>query len=205
MRAGAELIARDGYHNTSSKKIAREAGVAIGSFYNHFADKKALLVAIFSDHVGEVHQMVRERLEGEGLARGGVESRDLIADIVGQAMRLHHYAPAFHRQMSALRYTDDDISKLLADENERVIAQLTATLSTATPNALRVSDLGAAARVAVAAVEAVVHEILLDDPDETERQRRLAALAEMLHRYLYDEGKPAAHCRAADRTPSDAV
>jgi AcrR family transcriptional regulator len=184
LHAGAELIARDGYHHTSSKKIARAAGVAIGSFYNHFPDKKALLVAAFSEHVQGVHETVSQTLEREGFARGDVEGRRLIAGIVEQAMALHHYAPAFHRQMTALRYTDDDIAALLAQENQRVIATLTELLA-ANPEPLRVSDLGAAAQVVVTTVEAVVHEILFDESGEDERRRRLDALADMLHRYLY--------------------
>ena len=187
LEAGQELIARDGFHNTSSKKIAAHAGVAIGSFYNHFPDKKALLIGIFTKHVQEVHSMVLETLEREDFTAGGLASKELVSRIVNQAMELHHFHPSFHKQMSALRYTDDEVAELLDAENERVIAQLIALLSSATGDTLRVADLPTATRVTVAAVEAVVHEIMVEEPSPEERRRRLDALADMIHRYLYSE------------------
>ena len=39
LEAGKRLFMRDGYHSTSRKKIAAEAGVAIGSFYSYFDDQ----------------------------------------------------------------------------------------------------------------------------------------------------------------------
>lgn len=41
------LFNRDGYHGTDSNKIARHAGFAAGTFYNHFRDKKAAFLASY--------------------------------------------------------------------------------------------------------------------------------------------------------------
>ena len=46
LQAGTELFAREGLHGVSSARIAREAGVATGTFYLHFKDKQALFRAI---------------------------------------------------------------------------------------------------------------------------------------------------------------
>jgi AcrR family transcriptional regulator len=43
--ATAREIERHGYHGTDSNRIARAAGYAPGTFYKHFADKRAALLA----------------------------------------------------------------------------------------------------------------------------------------------------------------
>jgi AcrR family transcriptional regulator len=46
MRAAATLFARDGFDAVNSNQIARKAGVGVGTFYRHFADKPALADAL---------------------------------------------------------------------------------------------------------------------------------------------------------------
>jgi len=41
------VFAQKGFHRTRMKDIAKEAGVAVGSIYNHFRDKDDLLLSIF--------------------------------------------------------------------------------------------------------------------------------------------------------------
>ena len=57
IEAGLRLFSRDGYHATSAKKIAREAGVSTGNFYNHFMNKKDLLIEIHRQHAQHAHQI----------------------------------------------------------------------------------------------------------------------------------------------------
>src|SRR4051794_38051909 len=45
--AGAEFN-RLGYHGTDSNRIARAAGYAPGSFYKHFADKRAAFLEVYA-------------------------------------------------------------------------------------------------------------------------------------------------------------
>ena len=42
--AAARVFNRDGFHGTDSNRIARAAGYAPGSFYKHFADKRAIFL-----------------------------------------------------------------------------------------------------------------------------------------------------------------
>lgn len=184
MEAGARLISADGYHATSSKKIAREAGIAVGSFYNHFTDKKDLLLAIYREHMQQVHGMIFETLRESGFARGDADGRETVQQIIAQTLRLHTLSPAFHRQMSALRYTDEEIGRMIAEQEEQVVQMLVQLLGSG-KEALRVDDLEAAVRVVTRAIEEVVHEIKIFSPPPLEEERLLAALTDMVQRFLF--------------------
>jgi AcrR family transcriptional regulator len=49
--AAAAVFNRDGYHGTDSNRIARAAGYAPGTFYKHFPDKRAILLAAYEEWV----------------------------------------------------------------------------------------------------------------------------------------------------------
>jgi AcrR family transcriptional regulator len=51
LAAAARVFNRAGYHGTDSNRLARAAGYAPGSFYKHFADKRAAFVAAYADWV----------------------------------------------------------------------------------------------------------------------------------------------------------
>jgi len=55
--AAARLFARQGYHHTTTKQIAAEAGIAEGTIYNYFASKQDLLLAMLN-HLAEMDALV---------------------------------------------------------------------------------------------------------------------------------------------------
>ncbi|MEV7884964.1 TetR/AcrR family transcriptional regulator [Streptomyces sp. NPDC002817] len=57
MEAAAQLFERDGYTKSTTNRIAERAGVSIGSLYQYFPNKDALLYAIGERHM---HQLVAE-------------------------------------------------------------------------------------------------------------------------------------------------
>lgn len=49
--AAYTLFVRQGYHGTSMRQIAQEAGLALGGIYNHFANKEEIFKAVvFTNH-----------------------------------------------------------------------------------------------------------------------------------------------------------
>lgn len=65
LRKGArEVFVEQGYHNTRPQDIARKSGVASGTFYIHFADKKAAFLDFAEQAQGELLAEYSTRLEG---------------------------------------------------------------------------------------------------------------------------------------------
>lgn len=183
--AGKALFSRDGYHATNSKKIARAAGIAVGSFYNYFPDKKHLLIEIHREHVRRVHAMVADALHASDLGHPDTNARLIVKGIVDQTLKLHDLSPALHREMTALIYTDPDFAEMGRREEDHAV-QMLMDLLAQYPEALRVSDLEAATRVVVFAIEAVVHSIKIFGAP-IEEARLLGALGDMVHRLLYED------------------
>jgi len=47
VEAAHQLFIAQGYHGTSMRQIARQAGIALGGVYNHFPSKEAIFRAVF--------------------------------------------------------------------------------------------------------------------------------------------------------------
>lgn len=66
--AARELFAERGYQSATVSEIARRAGVAKGTFFVHFANKDAVIVALIELQVGDA-----ERAHAQALESGGTE------------------------------------------------------------------------------------------------------------------------------------
>jgi AcrR family transcriptional regulator len=49
-QAAYQLFLERGYHGTSMRKIAQEAGIALGGIYNHFASKEEIFTTVILAH-----------------------------------------------------------------------------------------------------------------------------------------------------------
>ena len=60
MEATARILIKEGYDQASTNKIAAVAGVSIGSLYQYFPSKEALVAAVIERHTQELSQVVRD-------------------------------------------------------------------------------------------------------------------------------------------------
>ena len=67
-RAALTLFVARGVAETTTKEIARAAGVSEGSLYNHFDNKTALIAATMAELTGEVRAATARLLERTGQA-----------------------------------------------------------------------------------------------------------------------------------------
>lgn len=184
--AGLILFERDGYHATSSKKIAREAGVSVGSFYSYFKDKKHLVLEIIEDKISMLLERSQRINDSPELRK--VDERDLVRMMVFQARDLHVASPEFNREMHILCYTDEDVCQFMQEKNRR-IDEAVIQLLRARKGCLRIHDLEAASHVVRGAIESFVHELLyFENPDEELVERQVEALVDMVHTYLFRPG-----------------
>jgi AcrR family transcriptional regulator len=50
VQAAHDLFVQQGYHGTSMRQVAQQAGVALGGLYNHFASKEEVFEAVFFEY-----------------------------------------------------------------------------------------------------------------------------------------------------------
>ncbi|MCP4116683.1 MAG: TetR/AcrR family transcriptional regulator [Desulfobacteraceae bacterium] len=177
--AAMRLFSKKGFHSTNTKEIAREAGVATGSFYAYFKDKKSVFLEIYK---GISHKQLKDMAGG----MAGVEGQDdtgrveaLLRALAGE----HGFSPNFQREVSAMRYSDPDVEALHNSIHEG-LGQEVALMLEKQKERLRVKDLDAAAFVILCACEEVIHTSRTIS-HRIDRDRVISNLADMIARFLY--------------------
>lgn len=179
--AALTLFGEKGFQGTNAKEVARKAGVSVGTFYAYFTDKKALLLEILARHMADVDTSVFAELQD--MAQNGATGREIMRRVVRLGHESHHHSPDLLRVMLAMRYTDEDFTRVADAENKAMIAKITRLLA-AMGKHLRVTDMDAAAQVVSNAFEETMHSVAVFGTD-IDRDRLYEALADMTAVYLF--------------------
>ncbi|HEX5762362.1 MAG TPA: TetR/AcrR family transcriptional regulator [Solirubrobacterales bacterium] len=65
LAAVTELVAENGYRGTTIEAIAKQARVALSTFYEHFEDKEGCFLAAFDDSVAAAREIFAELVDPE--------------------------------------------------------------------------------------------------------------------------------------------
>jgi AcrR family transcriptional regulator len=178
LAGAARVFAEHGYAAGTTNRIADEAGHSIGSLYQYFPNKDAILAELVTRHAEEGLSMVRRQLAEGPLPESLHEKLRLFVRVV---IDLHREDPRLHRVLFEEAPRPPELLATL-HEAERQITALAKDLLAAEPQ-VRVRDRSMAARLVVGAVESLVHRFIssgsLDDTDRFEDE-----LISMLMCYL---------------------
>jgi len=93
VQAGARILGDPGWAGFTTNKVAEKAGVSIGSLYQYFPDKLALIEAVRRHHFDDVLRVVRKAMDGEKPVRKFAEA------LIDGMIDVHLQHPALHRVM----------------------------------------------------------------------------------------------------------
>src|SRR6516165_9317474 len=79
VEATARILVREGFDRASTNRIADEAGVSVGSLYQYFPSKEALVAAVMERHNRELLQVVRGALADAAVQPMEQAARKLVA------------------------------------------------------------------------------------------------------------------------------
>jgi AcrR family transcriptional regulator len=158
--ATARVLVRDGYDALSTNRVAKEAGVSVGSLYQYFPGKEALVAAVMEQHASRMQENIAERMKN---APPAATPEDVATEMIRAMLAAQQAEPKLHRvlveqvpRIGALRR----LHELFGNYELLVEAWLLEN-----SDRIEVQDAKMAAFVLVAAVEGLVNRATLDRPD----------------------------------------
>jgi AcrR family transcriptional regulator len=185
--ATARILVTEGFDKASTNRIATVAGVSVGSLYQYFPGKEALIAAVIARHQQEILRAVRGELAdvlAEPLEVG-------VRRLVAAAVKAHRVNPKLHRVLAEQipRVGELETLETFSQENFTLFR----TYLESRRQDLRVHDLDLATFVCVTAIEALTHNAVLH-PGDMLAQASIAALTEegarLVTGYLTSEPRP---------------
>ena len=159
VEATARILVREGFDKASTNRIAEEAGVSVGSLYQYFPSKEALVVAVVDRHKRDILGVVRKAIA----EAAQLPPKQAIRVLVAAAVAAHSVDPKLHRVLA------EQIPKFGKLESVEILNRDSYALFKSYleehRDALRVTDLDLAAFLCGTAIEALTHTAVLDHPE----------------------------------------
>lgn len=153
LEATARVLARHGYEGCSTNRVAREAGVSIGSLYQYFPSKEALLATVSQRRSEHMRAVFAERIA----AVRDLPLRDAVRAIIRTELASYENNPGFHRALfeHVPRFERPAHIEAVREEVSQLIAEQLVQRAD-----LRIADAGLTAFLVVNAVEGVCQAAL---------------------------------------------
>jgi len=182
VEAAKALFIEKGYYKTHALEIAARAGVATGTFYCYFNDKKEVLIELVRQFYQQGRDHVLSELDDDLLKAG--DWKKLIHNLIQSMLTVHTTHRDLHRTLHPMVFMDKEAFEIHRQE-ERAIIHLIASYFDRYKHMLRVADTLAAAEIAFKACDEVVHRIMFWGP-ESDGKKLISELEDMLYQYLID-------------------
>ena len=172
VEATARILVKEGFDKASTNRIAEAAGVSVGSLYQYFPGKEALVAAVIERHQQKIMQTVRGELAG--VMDQPVEKA--VRKLIAVAIKAHLVDPKLHRVLAEQIPRVGKLEELETFSRENYT--LFRTYLDHHRDELRVHDLDLASFVCVTAIEALTHSAVLHHSEMFSDERVEALLNE---------------------------
>ena len=176
LEAAARLFDRGG---ATTNGIARLAGVSIGSLYEYFPNKDAILESLVDHHVEDAVRDLRAELAALPPATTPLATG--VRRLVDRMLELHADRPGLHRMLVGRVMGMPAVRRRLLEVERRVRDELVSWLR-AHPE-VTVPDVALAVRVVVEGTDALVHR-WVEDPEDIEAEAFAAEVTRLWIGYL---------------------
>lgn len=177
--AAAQLFGQLGYAATTTNKVADLAGVSIGSLYQYFPDKDALLLALAERHLAEATEVLVEAFLA--VQRDQPDLEGTLTQLIDAVVALHRRDPGTHRLLFELTPRTPEMARRLRDLEQQLAAAVTGELQ-------RLGVAGplpeARGLLLVQGVEAQIHGAVLHPPGDVAVERLVEEVRELWLRAL---------------------
>ena len=176
------MFSQHGYASGTTNRIAERAGVSVGSFYQYFPNKDAVLVALVERHVEAGVESVQALLDAAVAAPGDLGA--LLESFVSAMLALHAAEPDLHRVLFEEAPHPPKLHECVL-RTEEGLAHAWLSILRQLP-AVRVRDADTAAHLLVQLTEALTHRFVLHGLHDLSTAAFVEEVVTLLTRYLME-------------------
>jgi AcrR family transcriptional regulator len=176
--AAARVLIREGYSRTTTNRVAQEAGVSVGSLYQYFPSKDAIVVALLRRHRQAMLEVLATQLAG--IDQAPVETA--VREVIRAVLKAHGVNPRLHKVMIEQLLRRD--ARAEVGDFEPKVEELVRAAQMARKEHLRVKHVDLAAFLLVRLVISVSQTVVVDHPERSRDPRLEDEMTDLVLRYL---------------------
>jgi AcrR family transcriptional regulator len=179
VEAAVSTFEEKGYDETTTAEIARRAGVAVGTVYGYFPDKRAILLEIVNDTVAQVAALILQRLDPQRWRADDL--RGSIRELIHTIFTTRRLRPGLQRIVWERYFKDAEVREALEAIETRLMAAVkNLVLHLESIDAGRVRDPDAAAYVIHTSVEWTASRLILGGASEAKVEAAVETTTDMI-------------------------
>jgi AcrR family transcriptional regulator len=182
--AAVDLLSSHGYARTSTNQIAERAGVSVGSLYQYFPNKDAIVTALFERHARDIDQIVETALAE--MRRPEVPLRSAFGRMLAGFEALHDSDPKMARAVDPALDGRQQLAEMVRRRQER-FRQALAEVLRGRPD-VRPGNHDLMASLLFEIADGLTRSLMHGDARRFERGEALSEATEAMCRYI--EARP---------------
>ncbi|MBA3394333.1 MAG: TetR family transcriptional regulator [Deltaproteobacteria bacterium] len=176
--ATARVLVKQGFDGLTTNSVAEAAGVSIGSLYQYFPNKEALVAALIEQHVEQMNAAILDELTRVA----ALPMAEAVRAVIELTIRAHSIEPELHRVLTEQVPRVGRMARLA--EADGICRRMVAGILAARRDELAIGDPDTAAFVLVASIEAITHRAALFAPERLRDPRLIDEAVALVTRYL---------------------
>lgn len=178
LEATAHILAERGYAGTNTNRVAAHAGVSIGSVYQYFPNKDALITALHEHHASQMYLIIGRVLD----AAHPENLEDHIAALVNALLAAHEHAPELHKVLEKeLPFFDPRKEDSAVDHS--IFKRIRHLLETYHHQITR-HNLDLATWTVLQMLESLIHSAVIDPPSYLKKEDIASAITDAITGFL---------------------
>jgi AcrR family transcriptional regulator len=178
VKATSHVLVDEGYDRASTNRIAHAAGVSIGSLYQYFPSKEALVAALVENHVLHMRTALDATLSLDPPAALGERAQLLVRGM----MAAYRVDPQLHHVLCQEVPKVGELQKVYGFEQH--LAEVCRRFLFSVSERSRFNDVDRAVFLLVNAVPGVIRAAIQADPTGQNDPKLAEELTDMIVRYL---------------------
>jgi AcrR family transcriptional regulator len=184
LAAAAQVLVEEGYEASSTNRIAARAGVSIGSLYQYFPTKEAIVYTLMKRHMEKMQELLFDSTAQYSHA----PMTEAVPAYVKAMLAAHRVEPGLHRVIA------EQLPRIggyqgMKDSNDAIFPVIRAYLELHKKE-IRNVDLDTLTFTLIHAVEGVTHVAVLERPKFIDWDVLAEELSRLVLRYLLKDVSP---------------